>query len=129
MPQRTARLRWLTAVVALAGVSIGADRRVTARAAPAPAAAAGEVLTQYCVTCHNARLKTAGLQIDGLDASRVADQAPQWEKIVAKLRTGEMPPPGRPRPDAATSRAIAASLEKELDAAALANPQPGRVPV
>ena len=40
-----------------------------------------------------------------------------------------MPPAGRPRPDAATYRTVAASLERELDAAAAARPYPGRVPV
>src|SRR5207249_496247 len=50
-------------------------------------------------------------------------------KVVTKLRTGEMPPPGRPRPDAASYRAIVAALEGELDAAAAAAPHPGRVPV
>jgi cytochrome c551/c552 len=74
------------------------------------------VLQKYCVTCHNARLKTAGLQLDSLDVHRVADDAQQWEKIVTKFRTGEMPPPGRPRPDAETYRAVAAALERELDA-------------
>jgi hypothetical protein len=81
------------------------------------------------VTCHNGRLKTAGLEIDSLEVHRVADSAQQWEKIVTKLRTGEMPPPGRPRPDAASYSAVAAALEKELDAAAAAKPHPGRVPV
>ena len=27
-----------------------------------------------------------------------------WERVIAKLRAGSMPPPGRPRPDAATYR-------------------------
>ena len=88
-----------------------------------------DILNKYCVTCHNGRLKTAGLQIDSLDVDHVADNAQQWEKIVTKLRTGEMPPPGRPRPDAATYRAVAAALERDLDAAAAAKPTPGRVPV
>ncbi len=61
--------------------------------------------------------------------NHVADHAPQWEKIVTKLRTGEMPPAGRPRPDAATYHGVAAALERELDAAAAAKPHPGRVPV
>ncbi|PYR43184.1 MAG: hypothetical protein DMF93_03835, partial [Acidobacteria bacterium] len=51
------------------------------------------------------------------------------EKVVTKLRTGEMPPPGRPRPDAETYRAVASALEGALDAAAAASPHPGRVPV
>jgi mono/diheme cytochrome c family protein len=106
-------------VACLAGASY-----VTARAA-----APSDVLDKYCVTCHNGRLKTAGLELDSLDVNHVADHAQQWEKVVTKLRTGEMPPPGRPRPDSATYRAVAAALESALDAAAAANPHPGRVPV
>jgi hypothetical protein len=40
-----------------------------------------------------------------------------------------MPPPGRPRPDAATYVATASAVEGALDAAAAAAPNPGRVPV
>jgi hypothetical protein len=40
-----------------------------------------------------------------------------------------MPPHGRPRPDVATYSAIAAAIESKLDAAAEANPNPGRVAV
>ena len=83
----------------------------------------------YCVTCHNSRSKTAGLELDTLDVTRVADRAEQWEKVVTKLRTGEMPPPGRPRPDAASAHDVAVQLERELDGAAAAKPSPGRVPV
>jgi mono/diheme cytochrome c family protein len=99
----------------------------TAFAASSPDTA--NLINRYCVTCHNGRLKTAGLALDALDPQRVADHAEQWEKVVTKLRTGEMPPAGRPRPDAATYRTVAASLERELDAAAAARPYPGRVPV
>src|SRR5436190_12406590 len=88
-----------------------------------------DILNKYCVTCHNGRLKTAGLELDSLNLSNVAANAQQLEKIVTKLRTGEMPPAGRPRPDAATYSDVAARLESELDAAAGANPHPGRVPV
>jgi cytochrome c551/c552 len=92
-------------------------------------AAAGDVINRYCLSCHNSRLKTAGLTLDQLDLQHVGDNAQQWEKVVTKLRTGEMPPPGRPRPDAASYHAAAAALERELDAAAAARPHPGRVPV
>jgi len=136
----SARWRALAAPLALLGACLAGARYVHARALPAaaqaqPASAAvstaptSDVLNKYCVTCHNSRLKTAGLQLDSLDPSRVADHAEQWEKVVTKLRTGEMPPPGRPRPDAATYRALAAALERDLDAAAAASPHPGRVPV
>ena len=87
------------------------------------------VLDKYCVTCHNERLKTAGLLLDKLDADHVANAAESWEKVARKLRTHEMPPPGMPRPDAATYSAIVAQLENTLDVAAAANPNPGRVSV
>jgi mono/diheme cytochrome c family protein len=138
MPERLARSRLLTALLALAGVSMAGTRYGNARAlqtaAPAvspatPAVSTSDVLSRYCTTCHNGRLKTAGLQLETLDANHVGPDAQQWEKIVTKLRTGEMPPPGRPRPDAATYSAVAAALEAKLDAAAAAKPLPGRVPV
>ena len=52
------------------------------------------VLDQYCVTCHNQKLKTAGLMLDKLDLAHVGDNAEQWEKVVRKLRAGMMPPAG-----------------------------------
>src|SRR4051812_11500174 len=90
---------------------------------------ARDLLDTYCVSCHNHTLKTAGLELDRLDASRVGGSSDVWEKVVTKLRTAEMPPPGRPRPDAATYRAVADALEHRLETAAAANPHPGRVPV
>jgi len=87
------------------------------------------VFDQYCVTCHNAKLKTAGLLLDQMDVEHVADAAEAWEKVARKLHTREMPPPGRPRPDEATYSAMASWLEAVLDAASAAKPNPGRVPV
>ncbi len=87
------------------------------------------VIDQYCVGCHNERLKTAGLMLDRLDLEHVGLSSAEWEKVARKLRTGEMPPPGRPRPDAASLARVGASIESALDAAAAANPNPGRVAV
>ena len=84
------------------------------------------LLDRYCVTCHNERLRTAGLTLDVLDVTNVAEDAEGWEKVVRKLRAGAMPPPPRPRPDEATYDAFAAWLETELDRAAAADPNPGR---
>ena len=87
------------------------------------------VLNQYCVTCHNQQLKVAGLMLDKADLDHVGASADVWEKVLRKLRAGEMPPPGRQRPDPATYASMTAFLEKALDDAALANPNPGRVAV
>src|SRR5215831_12643757 len=78
------------------------------------------VIDQYCVSCHNEKLKTAGLLLDKGDVEHPGSNAELWEKVVRKLRSGEMPPPGRPRPDAATYRATAAYLENAIDLAAAA---------
>jgi mono/diheme cytochrome c family protein len=84
------------------------------------------VLDKYCVTCHNTRLKTAGLALDALDLAQVGEHAEVLEKIVRKIRTGAMPPIGRPRPDKALAESVASWLEADLDRAALEHPNPGR---
>ena len=83
------------------------------------------VINQYCVTCHNEKLKTGGLMLDKLDAAHPGDNAETWEKVVRKIRAGMMPPSGAPRPQRAALDSLAASLENELDRAAAAHPNPG----
>ena len=96
-------------------------------AASTPGATNRAVAEQYCFGCHNQKLKTAGLALDTLDFDHVNTNAETWEKVIAKLRAGSMPPPGRPRPDAATSQAMAISLERDIDQAWAAHPNPGRI--
>ncbi len=84
------------------------------------------LLNQYCVTCHNQKLKTAGLTLDNADVEHVGDHADTWEKVVRKLHGGTMPPLGMPRPDSATLDNFASSLETALDRAAISRPEPGR---
>ena len=84
------------------------------------------VLNRYCVGCHNDRLLTADLSLEAMDAVHVAEGAEVWEKVIRKLRSGAMPPPGRPRPDPTVVENIVAWLEAELDGAAALDPDPGR---
>jgi len=85
------------------------------------------VIAKYCVSCHNQRLKTAGLALDTVDAARPAAHPDVWERVVTRLRAQSMPPAGVPRPDAATYDAVADALEAALDRAWAANPNPGRI--
>src|SRR5437879_4576973 len=87
------------------------------------------LLNQYCVVCHNEQLRTAGLVLSKLDVANVPEGAETWEKVIGKLRTSAMPPPGMPRPDKTTYDAFASYLETTLDRAAIAKPNPGRVAV
>ncbi len=80
---------------------------------------------RYCLACHNDRTLTAGLSLQGVDAGRVAAHAPVLEKVLQKLRAGEMPPADRPRPDETTTAGLTAWLETALDREAAANPDPG----
>ena len=91
-------------------------------AEPAPRA----VLQRYCFACHNQRARTGGLALDVLDMTRVGEHANVWEAVVRKLRTGAMPPAGRPRPDKAAANTVVTWLETALDRAALERPDPGR---
>jgi hypothetical protein len=87
------------------------------------------LLDQYCVTCHNGRLKTGGLELDTLDLAHAGAHAEAWEKVARKLRAGMMPPAGARRPDRAALDGLASAVEGELDRAAAANPNPGRAPL
>ena len=116
--------------LALAAVGIGSARPALAAEAPGQPGPAGawqrELLDRYCVTCHNGRMRTAGLALDEHDVAAVGAAPAVWETVVRKLRAGAMPPMPRPRPDAATYDRFVGWLETELDRAAAANPDPGR---
>jgi len=90
---------------------------------------AGAVIGKYCATCHNAKLQTAGLVLDPTRVGNVPADAERWEKVIRKLRASTMPPPGLPRPDPATYNALAGFIETELDRAAAAKPNPGKLPL
>ncbi len=115
MPRETLTSIGILCLAALPGAG-QADRQ------PAALAAQRALLDQYCVTCHNQKLKTGGLALDWLDMAHVGDQAETWEKVVRKLRAGMMPPQGLPRPKPADYEALTAALENELDRAAAAKP-------
>src|SRR5579871_1888378 len=80
----------------------------------------------YCIGCHSSKLKTGGLVLEGLDIRHVADHADVWEKVLQKVHSGEMPPKGLPRPAPAEYADLGQSLEKSLDSASAASPNPGR---
>src|SRR4051794_1842331 len=128
--------------VAVSGLLAGVCLQVTSLAAASPQAGATplaqktstaaavpsrELLEKYCIGCHNDRLKTAGLSLEKVDPGDVAGHAEVLEKVVRKLRTGTMPPEGRPHPDKAAADQFAASLETALDRLGQMSPNPGRV--
>jgi hypothetical protein len=86
------------------------------------------MLSTDCFTCHNTRLKTGGLALDGLDLQAPADHADVWEKALRKLRAHQMPPPGSPQPAQKDADSFIAWMEGALDAHAK-SPTAGYVPI
>jgi mono/diheme cytochrome c family protein len=117
----------LSLVVAALTIEPTSVLRAAGGQAPAATQATRPLLQQYCVSCHNDRLKTGNLVLTGIDAHDARQHAAVLEKVVRKLRGGTMPPVGSPRPDAATLDAFIASVETALDREAAAAPNPGRV--
>ena len=125
----------LAACVASAAVSMtisasGQNRPATAAPQAAPPqvspAFVRSTLNQYCVTCHNDRVRTGGFSLETLDTTKVVDATPSWEKVIGRLRAGTMPPARLPNPGQPTLAAIAGWLETTIDTQAAANPAPGR---
>jgi hypothetical protein len=121
-------VKLLPACVLTAGLVmtvLAAPQSPGAPASPKPASDFRPVVDKYCVTCHNQRLKTAGLTLDTMDMKNPAANAENWEKVIRKLSVGVMPPAGLPRPDEATRQALILSLETSLDRSAALHPYPG----
>lgn len=116
------RIRWIAALVLLGVWTSPA----VARQAPIDGDGARGLLDQYCVTCHNQTLLTAGLALDAAAVSDVGRDPVLWETVVRKLRTGMMPPLDARHLDTGTRDVLASWLESELDEHAAANPNPGR---
>jgi hypothetical protein len=80
------------------------------------------LVKQYCVTCHNERTKTGGLALEAISLSNIPAGAEVWEKVIRKVRGGQMPPAGMPRPAQAALDGFVTHLETSIDKAALAAP-------
>ena len=90
---------------------------------------ASTFFAQSCTSCHNAKVKAGGLDLQSLThAASVMRNRDTWESILRKLRTGEMPPPGSPKPGPTQIKAMTQCIEADLERAdRLASSDPGRV--
>jgi hypothetical protein len=112
---------WIVAALSAAQTPSHAQPASTAAASPIK-----PIVDTYCITCHNQKSRTAGLSLEGVDAAHPAANPELWERVIAKLRAGAMPPPGMPRPEAKAYDTAARWLEGEIDRAWVAHPNPGR---
>lgn len=82
-----------------------------------PALASNQLVEQICVACHNEITLQAGLNLQGFDAGRPELHPDIAEKMIRKLRAGQMPPREMPRDEAAIMDLVE-TLETRLDRAA-----------
>jgi hypothetical protein len=97
----------------------------TRRAATVSNEALTTIVRQTCGACHNERTKAGNLLLQTFDVANAASTPEVAEKMIAKLRAGMMPPPGRKRPGGDTLVALAETLERLVDRAAALKPEPG----
>ena len=113
---------------------LSAAPRVGAAKAAGPDVAAFQstvspILSKTCQPCHNARLSSGELNLAPFeDPASIAADREGWERILQKLRGGEMPPKGVTRPPQAAIDALIGYVEGEFEKAdRLVKPDPGRV--
>jgi len=92
---------------------------------PPAAADQNAIVKRYCATCHSDARKTGGLSLGSFDVAKAAQNAEVAERVIRKLQAGLMPPPSSPRPDPDSYGALVSAIERQVDTAAAAKPNPG----
>lgn len=87
------------------------------------------IIKNNCTGCHNEALSSGNVNLAPfLNASTVPTQRGGWEKIIQKIRSGEMPPKGIPRPAVAAVDAMVKQIQAEYEKIDRNTPaDPGRV--
>lgn len=83
------------------------------------------VVQDYCTGCHSDEKKKGELSLDHWDVASATKSPELAEKMINKLRSGMMPPPGKERPRGDTLEVLAATIERLVDAEAARRPNPG----
>ncbi len=117
-------LSWLPALL-VAGEPGGAEQQAS-RPASAIVSPVPAVLDKYCVSCHDSEEPKGGLDLDSIRLEEVTQHPDIWEKVVRKLRSRQMPPMGKQRPEESAYDTVASRLEASLDSASAEHPNPGR---
>jgi Protein of unknown function (DUF1592)/Protein of unknown function (DUF1588)/Protein of unknown function (DUF1595)/Protein of unknown function (DUF1585)/Protein of unknown function (DUF1587) len=130
MPSR--RRRWTFRCVAAAVLAFafsgvpGAQQQAPGQVAPSADPPYRTLVSTYCVSCHNAKVKAGSLQLDVINTQDLAAHHEAWEKVALKLRAHQMPPLGARQPAESAHTAALTSLEAALDGLSAAAPNPGR---
>src|ERR1700733_9540326 len=73
-------------------------------------------IAKTCYGCHSAKVQSAGLNLERYaSADSVAGDRAHWDLILEKLRSGQMPPAGMPRPATSELAVVTKWISSELD--------------
>jgi len=110
----------LSGVLLLGSGGLAATSRGEGQVSPGGTAAVQpvapqDVVTRSCVGCHSDRAKTGNLSLEHFKVEAATSDRDTTEKMIRKLRAGQMPPPGSRRPDPAVLASLTQALEAQMD--------------
>ncbi len=121
-------------LLCVSGLAVGQNPRNTRPSTSgADPASFGEMVVPFvqtnCAVCHNEKLKTAGLNLTRYRGSEsMLRDRDLWEKVVRRVRAGEMPPKGMPRPKPEAIETVTGWIENQFAVADRTTPaDPGHL--
>jgi mono/diheme cytochrome c family protein len=125
------------AIAALFAVAVSSSGSQSAATAANAGKEAGQtfdltvkpLLSKSCLPCHNDRLASGSLNLSRFtDHASIIQHREEWERVLQKVRTGEMPPKGLPRIPQPQVDALLTYVRGEFERADRnVKPDPGRV--
>src|SRR3954469_10864403 len=73
------------------------------------------VVDTFCVNCHDADAPEGRLRFATVPTDQIGSHPEVWEKVVRRLSTRQMPPPGKKRPSEDVYASTLSQLETALD--------------
>src|ERR1043166_8774325 len=135
MPLLSLRRSLALAVIAAVSLSLGhgdaQDKQPAAGPAPADKdyeSLVKPLLAKHCLVCHGAQKPKGDLRLDQLasDFGRDADRR-RWQEVLKRVKAGEMPPEGKPRPSDDEIKLLAGWIETRVKLAEAKRAAEGRV--
>lgn len=88
-------------------------------------------LTNHCLDCHSGSKPSGEFSVEGLElyqpmSPKAASDSTPWERIVRRLRAGQMPPPDATRPVQTEMDAATKGIDKWLAISSQQHPFAGR---
>ncbi len=72
-------------------------------------------LETHCLACHDEASRKGGVVLDGFeDGAEAREDLALWDRVAGAIRSGSMPPQGRPGLDPTTRAALVASIDAEV---------------